>query len=73
MIHIEGKRLTITIEEYGIEATYADIVVQLIDLLSTQDPGLCLPSNQYYAIYSLLQAMMPDYGQIKAMNGVKGE
>ncbi len=72
MIHIESKKLTITIEGPFIEETYTDIVTQLIDLLQLQNPEM-VPQDNYFAVYSLLNALMPDYKQIKAINGIEAD
>lgn len=72
MIHIEKGKLTITIMAYGIEEAYADTVTQLVDLLQLQNPDL-VPKDNYYAVYNLLNALMPDWQQVKAMIGVKAD
>ncbi len=72
MIYIEGESLTITINSFHVEETYINIVSQLIDLLQLQNPDTT-PPNNYYAVYELLNALMPDCRQMRAMNGVETE
>lgn len=53
--------------------TYNTTVVQLIGLLRTQDVNMCNIPEHYYAVLDLLEAMIPDWQQAKAMIGVKAD
>lgn len=70
MIYIEKDKLTITVEKPFIEDYYANTIVELIDLIYSQDDSIA--QNHRYVL-QLIESMMPDYKQIKAMRGIKAD
>ncbi|MFR9545334.1 MAG: hypothetical protein SNJ29_07125 [Rikenellaceae bacterium] len=73
MIHLEKDKLTITITGHCMVETYTTTVIQLIGLLRTQDVNMCNTPDHYYAVLDLIEAMMPDWQQAKAMIDVKAD
>lgn len=70
MIHIEENKLTITIKRSFVEEFYVDMIGEMIDIMYCKDDNF---TQSHRNILTLLEAMMPDYQQIKAMRGVKAE
>lgn len=70
MIHIEDNKLTITVERSFVEEFYVDMVVEMIDIMYCKDDDF---TQNHKNLLLLLEAMMPDYKQIKAMRGVEAD
>lgn len=70
MIRIEENKLTITIKTSFIEEFYVDMIVEMIDIMYCKDEDF---TQSHKNLFILLEAMMPDYKQIKAMRDIEAD
>lgn len=70
MVIFEKIQLTIVIKDFDIAERWKDTVCELLDLLYCKDEDF---TQRHQNILLLLEELMPDCRQVKAMTGVKPE
>lgn len=70
MVVFEKEQLTIVIKDFDIAERWKDTVCELLDLLYCKDEDF---TQRHQNILLLLEELMPDCRQVKAMTGVKPE
>lgn len=70
MVVFEKEQLTIVIKDFDIAERWKDTVCELLDLLYCKDEDF---TQNHQNVLLLLEELMPDWKQVKAMIGVTPE